>query len=203
MPCSQQHAAPGFFWPLVSLLPTMGRDWCWDATKHRSLSTLALLSAPSVRLIQHESMWVWTFNLFSPLLKSSTSLHLCAICLQFSPICFHVTIQAATFEAWNFKCKRRNGRLLSVDDFLLLTFISRLAGHHFGTVDPLCCVVSSWGGSVCLVLHRWIGPKRAGSLWEQLHQWAGVCVCVFVWGLEGTLESVHLKLSDSELHTWS
>lgn len=50
-------------------------------------------------------------------------------------------------------------------------------------MGPLCCDGSGWGRTVCLVLHRWTGSQRAATLWEQLHQRAGVCVCVvFVWG---------------------
>lgn len=86
---------------------------------------------------------------------------------------------------------RSNGQPFSV-----AYTISFFAGHHPGTVDPLCCVVCNWGWTVCLVLHRWIGSQRAGSLWEQLHQRAGVCMCLCVgW--------VWICLSDSDMHTWS
>lgn len=189
MPCSQQHAALVFSWPLVSLLPAMGRVWCWDAMTHRSPSMLGLLSVPSAHLIQHEYMWV------SALLLSSTSLHPCAIFLVFLLNLFLFKLQLLRHEI-SWKPTRRNGQPFSVADA-----ISCLAGHHVGTVDPLRCVVSSWDWTVCLVLHRRIDSQRAGSLWEQLHQRAGVCV--FVWGWVGILECVCLNLSDSDVHMWS
>lgn len=89
--------------------------------------------------------------------------------------------------------------------FTLFSSCSRLSGHHPGTVDPLCFVFSGWGRTVCLVLHRWIGSQRAATLWEQLHQRAGVCLCVG--GREGRLEGCNggvclsESLSDSDVHT--
>lgn len=62
-----------------------------------------------------------------------------------------------------------------------LVVLLYVSGHHPGALGPLCCVGSGWGRPVCLVLHRWIGSQRAGTLWEQLHQRAGVCLCVGGW----------------------
>lgn len=123
-------------------------------------------------------------------LKMSTSI-LLHISLCFSPI-FPLSVHSSC-SFWGMKFhKSITGEMFDTIVLfyftLFLPISSCVSGHHPGAVGPFCCVGSVWGRTVCLVLHRWIGSQRAGTLWEQLHQRAGVCVfCVgvstYAWGV--------------------
>lgn len=195
---SQQHAALDFFWQLVSPLPTTDRVWCWGAMTQMCLSMLGHLSVPDARLIQHESTWVptffWNFSFFKNVHHTSHFPIICSLWrMQFN--------KSITEDKFNLIVL-----LFFPHFFVHVPIICYLSGHHPGIVDPLCCVCSIWGWIVCLVLHRWIGPQRAGTLWEQLHQRAGVCVFCVGEGeclIGGTVMCVYLNLSDSTINTYS
>lgn len=99
------------------------------------------------------------------------------------------------FKAWHEKGST------FISHFLLST-TSHLSGHHPGSVDPLCSVFGSWSRTVSVVLHGGTGSQGAATLQEQLHQRAGVYLCVGQMDmLEGYNFGVWLK--HTHTHTWS
>lgn len=53
-------------------------------------------------------------------------------------------------------------------------------GHSPGLVDPMYCPVRIWGWPVCVVLCYWAGSQRTRTLYEEIHQKAGLWVCVWM-----------------------
>lgn len=159
----------------------MGRAWCWGVMTQECPSTLGHLSVPNARLIQHESTWVRTSHSlrFFPFrsveacnsIKASQERHSTSYCYSIS------------------------------HGFFLVYITSRPLGNHHGAVDPLCFVVSVWGWTLCLVLHRWIGSPRAGTLRETLNQRGGVCACVCVCAEAGVHLNLHLSQLCTQTHT--
>lgn len=95
------------------------------------------------------------------------------------------------FKAWHEKGST------FISHFLLST-TSHLSGHHPGSVDPLCSVFGSWSGTVSVVLHGGTGSQGAATLQEQLHQRAGMYLCV---GQMNMLEGYNFVVWLKHTHT--